>query len=375
MRALVVACVLGCGLPVSALTVKPLSFPELVSESGAVVHGRVAEVRGQWTADRRGIESLVAVDAIDYLKGEWGERSHRSRAGRTGGHVHQPDSRSPASGSRAIASCCSSRPAARPCRSSPARRRASTASSTDASGALMVVPPLVETGAPVTARGDLCAAPALVAGVRRGRSPRRGGSMSRAVAVLLTAVLTLAQSVAGRRLSEVRVPHRRADGRREVGRPRRFATSSTNATFPGVTAADMRAAVARAAATWQAVPGTTLRFEDQGFTAARRSGSTAATRWASSTGPTSIACSGATSLLIDSSDRRAASKRTSSSTPASRGRWLPGRGRTRGRGVGRPARARALRRPRPLGHRRDRADRHRRAARPGLRRGDVPDRA
>ena len=37
---------------------------------------------------------------------------------------------------------------------------------------------------------------------------------------------------------------------------------------PGVPAADFRAAVGRAAATWQAVPDTSLSFEDQGFTAA-----------------------------------------------------------------------------------------------------------
>ena len=74
MRAIFVACVSLFGLPLSALTVKPLSFEELVGESAAVVHGRVSDVRGQWTADRRGIESLVVVDAIDYLKGSWGEQ-------------------------------------------------------------------------------------------------------------------------------------------------------------------------------------------------------------------------------------------------------------------------------------------------------------
>jgi hypothetical protein len=36
----------------------------------------------------------------------------------------------------------------------------------------------------------------------------------------------------------------------------------------GVSAADFRAAVGRAASTWQAVPGVRLRFEDQGFTTA-----------------------------------------------------------------------------------------------------------
>jgi hypothetical protein len=51
-----------------------MSFAELVDASTAVVHGRVSEVRGQWTADRHGIESLLVVDAIAYMKGALGER-------------------------------------------------------------------------------------------------------------------------------------------------------------------------------------------------------------------------------------------------------------------------------------------------------------
>jgi hypothetical protein len=42
----------------------------------------------------------------------------------------------------------------------------------------------------------------------------------------------------------------------------------TERDIPGVSAAEFRAAAARAAATWQAVPGTTLSFEFQGATAA-----------------------------------------------------------------------------------------------------------
>ncbi len=36
-----------------------MTFEELVDEAVAVVYGRVADVRGQWTADRRSIDSLV----------------------------------------------------------------------------------------------------------------------------------------------------------------------------------------------------------------------------------------------------------------------------------------------------------------------------
>jgi hypothetical protein len=73
MRAFILALILAGSLPLSAITVKPLSFSELVGDSIAIVHGRVAEVRGQWTADRRGIESRVRIEAIDYFKGDLGD--------------------------------------------------------------------------------------------------------------------------------------------------------------------------------------------------------------------------------------------------------------------------------------------------------------
>jgi hypothetical protein len=52
-----------------ATTVVPLSFDKLVSQSSAVVYGRVSDVRSQWTADRRFIESVVSIDVIKDLKG------------------------------------------------------------------------------------------------------------------------------------------------------------------------------------------------------------------------------------------------------------------------------------------------------------------
>lgn len=56
-----------------ATTVAPLSFEELVSVSSAVVYGRVTDVRAQWTADRRFIESVVSVEVIKGMKGSAGE--------------------------------------------------------------------------------------------------------------------------------------------------------------------------------------------------------------------------------------------------------------------------------------------------------------
>lgn len=58
---------------IEATTVAPLSFEQLVSASSSVVYGRVSEVRSQWTADRRFIESVVSVEVIKGLKGGAGE--------------------------------------------------------------------------------------------------------------------------------------------------------------------------------------------------------------------------------------------------------------------------------------------------------------
>jgi hypothetical protein len=89
MRGLVLICVAALCAPLSAITVKPLSFTELVDGSAAVVHGRVSAVHGQWTADRHGIDSLVSIEAIDYLKGGLGERvTVRVPGGRVGGMVN-----------------------------------------------------------------------------------------------------------------------------------------------------------------------------------------------------------------------------------------------------------------------------------------------
>ena len=55
--------------PASAVTVAPLTFEQLVANSAAVVFGRVVEVRGDFTDDRRAIQSVVTVEVIRGLKG------------------------------------------------------------------------------------------------------------------------------------------------------------------------------------------------------------------------------------------------------------------------------------------------------------------
>jgi hypothetical protein len=57
-----------------ATVLVPAEFREIVSGSQIIVHGRVAEVRGEWTDDRRRIDTIITLDAGTYLKGGPGER-------------------------------------------------------------------------------------------------------------------------------------------------------------------------------------------------------------------------------------------------------------------------------------------------------------
>jgi hypothetical protein len=68
----------------------------------------------------------------------------------------------------------------------------------------------------------------------------------------------------------------------------------------GVSAADLRGAVSRAASTWQAVPGATIRFEDQGFTTAAPVGLDGRNTLGFLDRPDLDRVLGATSLLLDS---------------------------------------------------------------------------
>jgi hypothetical protein len=58
---------------VNATTVVPLTFEQLVKESQAVIYGRVADVRSQWTDDRRFIQSVVTVEILRGMKGSAAE--------------------------------------------------------------------------------------------------------------------------------------------------------------------------------------------------------------------------------------------------------------------------------------------------------------
>lgn len=60
---------LTLAVPASAVTVAPLTFEQLVSQSAAVVVGRVLDVRGDFTEDRRGIHSSVTIEVMRGIKG------------------------------------------------------------------------------------------------------------------------------------------------------------------------------------------------------------------------------------------------------------------------------------------------------------------
>ncbi|HEX2443852.1 MAG TPA: hypothetical protein VHJ77_07895 [Vicinamibacterales bacterium] len=73
------------GAVARATVIVPADLTELVAESTAIVHGRVVEVRAEWTEGRRAIESYVTLAAATYLKGHLGERvTLRMPGGRLG---------------------------------------------------------------------------------------------------------------------------------------------------------------------------------------------------------------------------------------------------------------------------------------------------
>ena len=125
--------------------------------------------------------------------------------------------------------------------------------------------------------------------------------MTRAIAALLVAALSLARPAPADAYLKFgfRVGATTVDVK-WTGVPVRYFVNDRD--IPGVTAADMRAAVARAAATWQGVAGTTLRFEDQGLTAAAPVGLDGRNTLGFLDRADLDRVLGATSLLIDASN-------------------------------------------------------------------------
>lgn len=124
--------------------------------------------------------------------------------------------------------------------------------------------------------------------------------MSRAIAALLTAALVMSQPVpADAYLKFGFVVGARTVDVRWASSPIRYSINERD--IPGVSAADLRAATGRAAGTWQGVSGTTLRFEDQGFTVATPGFVDGRNTLGFLDRPDLDRVLGATSLLIDSS--------------------------------------------------------------------------
>ncbi len=57
---------------VRATVLIPIEFRELVTISTVIVHGRVTDAHGERTDGRRSVETLVTIDAREYLKGDLG---------------------------------------------------------------------------------------------------------------------------------------------------------------------------------------------------------------------------------------------------------------------------------------------------------------
>lgn len=90
-HALVAAAIVAVLLPahVGAITVVPMTFEQLATEAAAVVYARVSRVEGRWTADRQSIDSIITLEALQYLKGDLGhEVTMRLPGGEAGGIVN-----------------------------------------------------------------------------------------------------------------------------------------------------------------------------------------------------------------------------------------------------------------------------------------------
>jgi hypothetical protein len=70
MRLVFLVALLLCFSPsLSATVLLPADFRQIVDGSQIIVYGRVTDVRAEWTAGRRRIESVVTVAAADFYKG------------------------------------------------------------------------------------------------------------------------------------------------------------------------------------------------------------------------------------------------------------------------------------------------------------------
>jgi hypothetical protein len=67
---LLAVCLLAA--PAQATVLVPASLEELTRDARVIARGQVVAVEGRWTDDRRTIETLVTLEAENYLKGQLG---------------------------------------------------------------------------------------------------------------------------------------------------------------------------------------------------------------------------------------------------------------------------------------------------------------
>jgi hypothetical protein len=68
-RFFLVVAMLVCARDLRATVLLPAEFREIVAGSQIIVYGRIADVRPEWSEDRRRIDTVVTVEASAYLKG------------------------------------------------------------------------------------------------------------------------------------------------------------------------------------------------------------------------------------------------------------------------------------------------------------------
>jgi hypothetical protein len=163
-------------LPARAVTVIPLSFEELVRQSSSVVYARVIEVRGQWTDDRRSIDSLVTVEVIKGLKGTSAtELTVTIPGGQVGRYVNLlPGAPALSRGDLAVLFLTARGP--RLPITTGFTQGIYRVSRDGASGAALVTPPAVELGARPIVRGDSRRKPVSLAAFEGAVRSAQGGA-------------------------------------------------------------------------------------------------------------------------------------------------------------------------------------------------------
>ena len=174
-----------CGLvalavvPTRAVSVVPLSFEELVRQSSTVVYARVLEVRGQWTDDRRRIDSLVTIAVIKGLKGTSAtELTLTVPGGQVGRYLNLiPGAPSLSRGDLAVL-FLTARGARLPV-TTGFTQGIYRVSHDDVSGAALVMPPAVESAAQPIVRGDRRRKPVSLAAFEAAVRTAQDGDSSR----------------------------------------------------------------------------------------------------------------------------------------------------------------------------------------------------